>query len=94
MGLKNGTTYPLLDPERYDDDLGEGYGFAQVYGQGGEPENGWYVADCWIVNEAGEVHPGYDQQPVPIRADDVALDRGFATKGKQRRRGDAFSFLG
>jgi len=77
-------TYPLLDPERYDDELGEGFGFAAVADD--IPRTGVWLADCWIVNRAGDIHPGYDACPVPIRADDLDLANGFETVMPDRER--------
>lgn len=56
--------YLLEDPTQYDDDFGTGYGFAWF--DVSEPETGMYVMDAWIVNERGDVHPGYDQCPIPL----------------------------
>lgn len=71
MTFVSGRTYPLLDPERYDDeDHGTGYAFAKA----AEGADGCFIADCWIVNERGEIHPGYEESPVPIRYDDVVDD--------------------
>lgn len=82
--IRSSTTYPLLDPERYDDEYGEGYAFAAVADD--VPEAGIWLADCWIVNRAGEVHPGLDACPVPIRADDLDLANGFETVMPDRKR--------
>lgn len=27
---------------------------------------GAYIADCWIMNTEGNVHPGYNSSPVPL----------------------------
>ena len=32
MTFKSNTMYALQDPERYDDEEGEGYGFVETYG--------------------------------------------------------------
>jgi hypothetical protein len=90
MSFSSNTRYPLVDPTRYDDDLGEGYAFAHTV----ENVDGCTIVDCWIVNEAGEVHPGYDECAVPIRYEDVvdcpmAQLRHLAAQrfGGSRRRG-------
>lgn len=70
MSFTSGRTYPLIDPERYDDDYGEGYAYVRAV----EGSDGCRLTDCWIVNERGEVHPGYDQCAVPILYSDVIDD--------------------
>lgn len=73
-GFQAGMTYPLLDPEHFDDDLGEGYTHVAL------PDDsfpGMVMVDAWPVNPSGEVHPGYDQCPVPIRLQDVDLTKGY-----------------
>ncbi len=75
-GFVSGMTYPLVDAERFDDELGEGYAFVAV------PDGvlpGMTIVDAWPVNAAGEVHPGYDYSPIPIRLDDVHAEDGFKT---------------
>lgn len=81
--IKGATTYPLLDPERYDDEFGEGYGFAAV--ADAQCEGAW-IADCWVVDREGAVHPGYAESPVPIRADDLDIANGFPTVMEARER--------
>lgn len=68
--FKGGTRYRLLDPQRYDDEMGEGYAWAESV-QGAD---GSRIADCWICNDRGEVHPGYDACPVPILFEDLDGD--------------------
>ncbi len=70
MSFESGRTYPLVDPERYDDEYGEGYAFAKAV----EGSDGCYVTDCWIIDRSGNVHPGLAESPVPIRYDDVIDD--------------------
>lgn len=75
-GFASGMTYPLVDPERFDDEMGEGYAFVAI------PDGvlpGMTIVDAWPVNAAGEVHPGYDYSPIPIRLDDVHAEDGFKT---------------
>ena len=67
MSFKSGMSYALKDPTRYDDEHGEGYGRVEVL-EGGE---GMFITDCWVTNDAGEVHPGYAESPVPIQFQDV-----------------------
>lgn len=66
-GFRSDTLYALLDPERYDDDLGEGF----THALSTSDIDGCYVADCWIVDAEGRRHPGYDESPVPIRISDL-----------------------
>ena len=34
--------------------------------------NGAYaILDCWVCDEAGNVHPGYDVSPVPVHQDSL-----------------------
>jgi len=71
MSFESGRTYPLRDPTRYDDDdFGTGYGFARA----DQGTDGCFIADCWIVDGHGRVHPGYSESPVPIRYQDVVDD--------------------
>ncbi len=68
--FKGGNIYRLKDTTNYDDDHGQGYDCVETF----SPEDGYFVRDCWIVNEQGEVHPGYDAEPVPVRFCDVEPD--------------------
>ena len=54
------TLYELLEP--YDADH-PAYTLALT----SEFAAGTQVADCWIFNASGELHPGYAISPVPIR---------------------------
>lgn len=67
MSFKSDMSYALKDPMRYDDEHGEGYGRVEVL-EGGD---GVFIADCWITDDNGEVHPGYAESPVPIQFQDV-----------------------
>lgn len=71
--FETATTYPLVDPERYDDEYGEGYAFARVAGDMMGLE--MTIVDCWIVDAEGTRHPGIDSCPVPVRIQDVDVDR-------------------
>lgn len=82
--LKTATTYPLKDPQRYDDEYGEGFAYAAVADE--TPPDGCWMADCWIVDKHGAVHPGYDQNPVPIRSEDLKTEEGFDSVMTGRKR--------
>ena len=69
--------YPLKDPTRYDDAFGKGYDHALVADSGPIPAGCW-VHDAWIVTAAGEVHPGLNMSPVPVRLCDVVEQKGRA----------------
>ncbi len=71
--FKAGYRYPLEDPERYDDEYGTGYGYALCADE--HPEGTW-TTDCWIVNAAGEQHPGLNASPVPVHVNGVKLEQG------------------
>ena len=79
--FQSGITYPLKDPTSYDDEFGEGYGYAQAYGNC----DGMIITDCWIVNKAGDIHPGMDECPVPIHIDDLDMAKAFATEKFQKQ---------
>lgn len=35
-------------------------------------DNGQYgIVDCWITDETGEVHPGYNVSPVPVHVGNI-----------------------
>lgn len=79
-GFQADTMYRLADPERYDDEYGTGFDHAlSVSGS-----DGCIIADCWIVNAAGERHPGYCESPMPqnidalVKADVVDAMRSIA----------------
>lgn len=74
MPFLAGHIYPLLDPRHYDDDFGVGFGHIMIPHEATPGD--CYIHDAWIVNTEGEVHPGYDGSPVPIRADDVEIENG------------------
>lgn len=82
--IKGGMTYPLLDAEHYDDELGEGFSYAAVADE--TTGDGMYVADCWIINKEDKVHPGYDACPVPIHVNDLDVANGFQTTMPDRER--------
>lgn len=65
--FRTGQSYALRDADRYDDEHGIGYGRVETYGEC----EGMYITDCWVVNEEGEIHPGYSESPIPVRFDDV-----------------------
>ncbi len=69
MTFKTNTRYRLKEADMYDDDLGTGYAYAETYGQ--IECEGMIICDCWITDEFGNVHPGYDQSPVPVRFCDL-----------------------
>lgn len=70
-GLRPGHLYPLRDAARYDDADGKGYTHVLV---SAEFVPGRRVQPAWIVDGAGEVHPGYPD-PVPVSPSDVDLSR-------------------
>lgn len=74
MPFQAGYIYPLVDAESYDDDYGTGFGFVAI-AHDAEPGE-CYIHDAWIVDENGNVHPGYDANPVPVRLQDVIEDQG------------------
>jgi len=69
-----GYFYPLKNPAAFDDEHGVGYGFVAI-ARDARPGTS-HTHDAWIVNERGDVHPGYSNSPVPIRRDDVHLEKG------------------
>ena len=83
VGLHDGYVYPLCDPESFDDEDEQlvGYRFAVVPRDAGVTDKTW-LADMWIVNESGEVHPGMNANPVPVRKDAVQLGQGRPFDGK------------
>lgn len=38
------------------------------YAEPVEYADGAWLGDCWLVNAAGEIHPGYNASPVPLHA--------------------------
>jgi hypothetical protein len=33
----------------------------------------YYVLDCWVCDENGEVHPGYNVSPVPVHWQNIGV---------------------
>lgn len=31
----------------------------------------FYIVDCWVCDEAGNIHPGYNAKPVPVHVDNI-----------------------
>jgi hypothetical protein len=46
-----------------------GYHYAIANGTGK-----FHGCDCWIVNEAGEVHPGLSESPVPVLVEQLETE--------------------
>ncbi len=91
-GLIAGFRYRLWEADRYDDDFGTGYAYADIPSDvGGGP---YGVADAWITNEAGSVHPGYASNPTVIAAADVDLDNPEPSMTGTRERVSAFPGFG
>lgn len=80
--FKSNTVYKLKDPIRYDDEFGIGYDRIETFGEC----DGMYITECWIVNQLGEVHPGYADCPVPIRFDDVEEEAIQDPSNQERKR--------
>lgn len=70
-----GFIYPLKDATRYDDELGTGFDHIAIAHDADGIER-CFILDAWIADREGNVHPGYGANPVPIRIDDVAVERG------------------
>ncbi len=87
MTFETGMTYALKDSSTYDDEYGEGYNYAQAYGDC----TGMFITDCWIVNEHGEIHPGLNEQPVPVRFDSLVAESATPTEGEMKVRGTPFA---
>ena len=82
MTFKSNTVYRLKDPERYDDEYGVGFDRIETYGDC----DGMFITDCWVVNSEGDIHPGYESSPMPVRYDDVEPDAiGPGTNGDRFR---------
>lgn len=75
MPFQQNYIYPLKCPHRYDDKLGKGYDHALLADRGPVPEGCW-VHDAWIVKANGEIHPGLNAAPVPVRLRDVDETKG------------------
>lgn len=69
-----GFAYPLLDPERFDDEFGTGYDHVAL--PEGEEAGSYSLRDMWPVNAEGAVHPGYANCPVPVQKGDFDLAKG------------------
>lgn len=75
MPFQAGHIYPLVDPEHYDDeDFGKGYDHVMIAHDANPGD--CYIHDVWVLNSEGEVHPGYNASPVPIRMEDVVITMG------------------
>lgn len=46
----------------------------------------YFITDCWIVNDKGEIHPGYEGSPVPVRFDDVGEETDLEPVNNERER--------
>jgi hypothetical protein len=75
VNFQAGFIYPLIDPEHYDDD-DHGSGYDHVAIDHDANPGDCYIHDAWVVNSVGEVHPGYNACPIPIRREDVDIARG------------------
>ena len=85
MTFKSNTRYALKDPTHRDNDEGQGYGYAETLTYA----DGTYIADCWITNADGDIHPGYAESPIPVRFDDVIADSGQPSVNSNRPRSTA-----
>lgn len=77
IGLQPGFRYPLLTPDRFDDEFGEGFAFALIPSDG---MAGARIHDAWVVNERNQLHPGYSANAVPVLADDLDLTRAVPSE--------------
>lgn len=83
MSFKKNTVYRLKDPDRFDDeDYGTGYDHVETYGDC----DGMWMTDCWVVNDKGEIHPGYNGSPVPVRFEDVSEATELEAVNAERER--------
>ena len=83
MSFKTSTVYRLKDPEHFDDeDHGVGFDHIETYGEC----DGMFITDCWVVNAEGEVHPGYESSPVPVRFDDVEAETDLPAVNSDKER--------
>lgn len=82
--FKSNTSYALKNPTAYDDEYGTGYGRAETYGP--IDCEGMFIVDCWIVNDVGEVHPGYNESPVPVRFEDLVPESAMPAVNSDRQR--------
>lgn len=42
----------------------------------------YHVLDCWVCDEAGNVHPGYNVSPVPVCQDAIGKIVNVIIEGK------------
>lgn len=68
--------YPLKDAALFDDDFGEGFDHTFLADRGPIAPGVW-VHDSWIVKADGQVHPGLNVTPVPVR-----LEHVYETSGR------------
>ena len=91
MGFKPNHIYPLKDADTYDDeDWGVGFDHVYIPGDIGDVSQ-CYICDAWVVNAAGENHPGYEGCPVPIHVDAVDLNAGRAVDLEMPERASPFA---
>ena len=83
--FKSAKIYKLINGDHYDDEYGEGFDHVETYGD----SDGSYITDCWVVNSDGDVHPGYENSPVPIRFDRVEPKPVGNAKNRDRERSSA-----
>lgn len=84
--MQPNTLYPLKSPDWFDDDYGTGYDHVLLPDDEPLPAH-IRVADMWIMNAAGEKHPGIDESPVPVLLEDIHTDRPVSFSGKIPERG-------
>jgi len=72
--FRAGWIYPLLETDRFDDDFGTGFDHAAIPADY-DPQT-VSICDAWICNAKGEVHPGYNSNPVPISIEGIDVDKG------------------
>ncbi|MBS7671426.1 hypothetical protein [Croceicoccus gelatinilyticus] len=85
MTFQSHTRYRLKDPEHYDDEYGKGYDHVEAY----EGADGCYIADCWVVNAKGDIHPGYAESPIPINFNSLVAKSAVPGNNESRRRSGA-----
>lgn len=87
MTFKSKTVYKLKDPKHFDDEeYGEGYDHVETYGEC----DGMHITDCWVVNNKGEIHPGYNGSPVPVRFDDIEAETSLPAVNSEVERSSVF----
>lgn len=79
MDLKKGQRYPLLKPTTFDDEFGEGFGYAEPVTDCNSSNT--YVVDCFITDKEGKRHPGIET-PVPVRLEDINDQVGYDLDAK------------